>query len=85
MEIAEHGIGLPTTNKLNDVGVDASHKHSRGATGAKGPRLNIGRTDVEGVCAEYCDGLSEGVAHICRNDVSDAIAMLLGTQRRCTG
>mmetsp|Transcript_10441 Transcript_10441/g.23050 ORF Transcript_10441/g.23050 Transcript_10441/m.23050 type:complete len:137 (-) Transcript_10441:303-713(-) len=35
MEITEHGVGAPTTNEFDSVGVDASAEQCHGAVGAK--------------------------------------------------
>lgn len=47
MEVAHHGIGLPATKKLDNIGVNFGAQKSHGAPGTEGPGRNFGRKDAK--------------------------------------
>ena len=59
-EVAEHGVGLPAAEKLDDVRVDAGAKQGCGAARAEAPGAEQERIDA-GEVLDVDGGMAQGV------------------------
>ena len=86
MEVAEHGIGFPTANQLDGVGIDASTEERSRASGAKAASLDFGWLDIEGIGTYQGYPGAQSIRHLSRGDVTEpAGGVAEGAKRGSTG
>ena len=47
VQVPEHGVGAPTSNEADDVGIDLSAEHGHCAPGPETASRDVGRAEVQ--------------------------------------
>ena len=80
MEITEHFVGAPASNKLDHVGIDVSAEECHGTRSTEGARGDISGEETECSGPEESDGRLEGDGNVGGGDQVTGAADVVGSK-----